>query len=129
MTCADFLYVNQDGTETKDSPNAAAFSFRRGLGLLCADMTQAELRRLARLGAEARLQELQREAEAIRAAFPGLRSRRVVPKNGDIPTEQTSAPKRRRRRMSAAGRKRIAEAAKRRWAKWRAKQSGTKGTS
>ena len=32
---------------------------------------------------------------------------------------QTSAPKRRRRKMSAAARKRISQATKRRWAEWR----------
>jgi hypothetical protein len=38
----------------------------------------------------------------------------------DTAAQPKAASGRRRRRMSAEGRKRIAEAAKRRWAKWRA---------
>ena len=94
-------------------------------------MTQAELLRLARLGAAARLQELQREAEAIYTTFPHLRSGRPVraqnPHTADVQTAVSGvrgavqgAVKRRRPKMSREARKRIAEAQRRRWAEWKA---------
>jgi hypothetical protein len=81
-------------------------------------MTKQELRRLARMGAEARLGELQREIEAIKRAFPDLRSR---------PSRQLSTTaiegggkrRRRRRKMSAATKKAVSVAQKKRWAEWR----------
>jgi hypothetical protein len=84
-------------------------------------MTEKELRRLARIGAEARLGELQREIEAIQSAFPDLRS-------GQLRQPSTSASgkgrkrRRRRRRMSAAAKKAVSVAQKKRWAEWRKKQ-------
>ncbi len=83
-------------------------------------MQRTELRRYARMGAQARLLELQREMAAIVTAFPGLRdgrkgARAVVASNGVEP--------RRRRRMSTAARKAIAAAQRKRWAAWR-KQRG-----
>lgn len=82
-------------------------------------MTQAELRELARVGAEARLAELQREIDAITRAFPDLRSGRhkvrAAPANG-------RRKRRRRRPMSAAQRKALSLAQKKRWAEWRKKK-------
>ena len=44
-------------------------------------MTRAELRRLARIGAEARLEALQREIASIHQAFPDLRRRSTAAVN------------------------------------------------
>jgi len=81
----------------------------------------SELQRFAAIGAAARIQELQQEIERIRTAFPQLRqggSVDVVQRN---PTP-TSTPKRRRRKMSAAAKKAIGLAQKKRWAEWRNKK-------
>jgi hypothetical protein len=70
-----------------------------------------DLRQLARYGAAMRLQEINREIAAIKAAFPTLRGGRSAP-----------APGKRRRRMSAAGRAAISRAAKKMWAARRRKK-------
>ena len=76
-------------------------------------MDRAELLRLARLGAEARLTQLREEEATILRAFPDLRGRRT-----QSTAQESTAPRRRRRRkMSAEARKRISEAQKARWAK------------
>lgn len=75
-----------------------------------ADLTRAELQRLARLGAKARLEELRLEEAAIRNAFPdlfGARARQRVAKS--------AAPKR-RRGMSAAARKAVSVRMTQYWA-------------
>ena len=78
-------------------------------------LSNKELMTYARLGAEARIAELRAELAALEAAFGSGRGR------GDAAAK---AP-RKRRKISAAARKRIGEAAKKRWAKWRAeKKSG-----
>jgi hypothetical protein len=74
---------------------------------------------LERLGAQARLTELQGEIAAIRRAFPGL---------GRGPGRQPaaeSAPRRRRRsRMSAANRRAVSIRMKKYWAERRKSKSG-----
>jgi hypothetical protein len=70
------------------------------------------LRSLARIGASIRLQEIDRESAAIRAAFPNLRGGPAA-----------AAERPRKRRMSAAGRAAIIAAAKKRWAEWRRKKA------
>jgi hypothetical protein len=83
-------------------------------------MTEIELRRLARIGAEARLGELRLEIQAIQSAFPDLRS-------GQSRQPSSSASgngrkrRRRRRKMSAAAKKAVSLAQKKRWAEWRKK--------
>jgi hypothetical protein len=92
-------------------------------------MTTAELRRLARLGAEDRLEALQREISTIYATFPELRRSRAATNpftEGARKAVQAPVTLRRRRKMSASARKRIAEAQKKRWAEWRKKKT-TKG--
>ncbi len=81
----------------------------------------------ARIGAAARLTEIQTEIDAIQNAFPELEGPVAERRNGR-PRAQTAAPephtetpapvaiKRKRRKMSAAARKAISEAQKRRWA-------------
>jgi hypothetical protein len=90
-------------------------------------MTPAELRRLARFGAEARLDALQREIAGIYATFPDLRRGRSAPNpftEGVRQAVQGAVTRRRRPKMSASARKRIAEAQRKRWAEWRKKNKG-----
>ena len=71
-------------------------------------VSTGELRNWARAGAKARIQELSAEIERIRAAFPsefGLRG--------------GQKKRRKKRKLSAAGRKAISDAAKARWARVR----------
>ena len=96
-------------------------------------MKRTDLRRWAMVGAKQRLMEIANEQKAIFAAFPELRGRgrSVEPSlvNGAEP--RTPKPIRRRRKMSAAARKRISEAQKARWARQKAANatSATKSTS
>ena len=88
-----------------------------------ADLTRQELQRLARLGAQSRLDELRREEAAIRRAFPDLFRGRRRPAgraaSSDAETGSVGGGRRRRRRrkpMSAAGRKAVSERMKKYWA-------------
>lgn len=87
-------------------------------------MERFDLREYAVKGAEQRLLEIAREARTIFQTFPELRKRgRGFDVEATGPalrasvdaTTATRGP----RKMSAAGRKRISDAAKRRWAQWR----------
>jgi len=82
------------------------------------------------MGAEARLLQISEEAAAIYRAFPELRrGGRGGARGRGRPAAQASAggddasagggTPRRRRRLSAAARKRISDAQKKRWAKHR----------
>jgi hypothetical protein len=88
-------------------------------------MKRAELRHLARIGAEARLEALQREISAIYSMFPDLRARRSAPNPASEGVRQAlqGAVTRRRPQLSAAARRRISEAQKARWAKHRAERA------
>jgi len=79
-----------------------------------ADLSRSELQRLARLGAKSRLEELRQEEDAIRHAFPDLFGGRGRGKAVD----RTPVKRRRRRRgkLSAAGRAAISAAQRKRWA-------------
>jgi hypothetical protein len=99
-------------------------------------MTQAELRRLARIAAEARLEVLQREIASIHQAFPDLWQRRSTAASNPYTTGVRSAVAgvrgavegavtRRRPRLSLEARKRIADAQRKRWAELKAKQAST----
>ena len=85
-------------------------------------MEKIDLRRYAVKGAEQRLLEIAEEAARIFAAFPELRARGrgfdAVGRSGasEVPTA-SARPTRRKRKMSAAARKRISQAQKKRWAK------------
>jgi hypothetical protein len=68
----------------------------------------SQLQEFARIGAAARIKELQAEIASIRRDFPALTA--------------PGAPKKRRRKMSAAARKKISEAQKKRWAAQKAKE-------
>jgi hypothetical protein len=82
-------------------------------------MNRQELHRLARLGAQARMQELQREMAAIVRQFPDLERAH----GGVRPRKRTNG--RAKRRISAAARKAISKAQKLRWAAWRKEQTRT----
>lgn len=89
-----------------------------------ADLTREELRRLARLGAKSRLDEIRREEAAIRSAFPDLFGRRgrrgptqaAAGEAGSSDGAAAAGRRRRRRPMSAAARKEVSERMKRYWA-------------
>jgi hypothetical protein len=80
-----------------------------------ANLNQDQLRRLARLGAGARLEELRQEEAAIRAEFPELfgRGRRRA-----AVADNAAGGRRRRRRkaMSPAARKAVSERMRKYWA-------------
>jgi len=69
----------------------------------------------ARAGAEARIQQLRAELAALEGAFGAGRGRGRAGRGAAGGPATT-------RKLSAAGRKRIAAAAKKRWAKWRAEK-------
>jgi len=83
-----------------------------------ADLSRDELRRLARLGAKSRLEELRREEAAIRRAFPELfRGGGRGAAADDAPARAGGRRRRRRRsRMSPAARKAVSERMKKYWA-------------
>ena len=89
-----------------------------------ASLNQDQLRRLARLGAVARLEQLRQEEAAIRAEFPELFGRGRRADNGK-PADSTPARGRRRSAMSAANRKAVSERMRKYWAE-RRKAKATK---
>ena len=80
-----------------------------------ANLNQEQLRRLARLGAVARLEQLREEEAAIRAEFPELFGGRRA--NGRA--KEATPRKRRRAAMSAAQRKEVSERMRKYWAERR----------
>ena len=85
-------------------------------------MAKSDLREWAVKGAEQRLVELAEEARAIFAAFPELRGRGrgfEVSRGRRRNRPRLHPSKRRRKTMSAAARRKIALAQKKRWAEWR----------
>lgn len=90
------------------------------------DLNQDVLQRLAKLGALARLEQLDTERKAILAAFPDLggqaaaRGRGRTAARAQAGAQPAAAPKRRRRRkMTAAQRKEVADRMKKYWAERR----------
>ncbi len=73
-------------------------------------MERSELLRLAQLGAQARLNVLQNEIQQIYRQFPGLKTGRGVQLSAG------AAPRKGRRKMSAAERKAVSERMTRYWA-------------
>lgn len=80
-----------------------------------ANLNQDQLRRLARLGAVARLEQLKEEEAAIRAEFPELFGGR----RGNGQAKHAGARKRRRKAMTAAQRKEVSERMRKYWAERR----------
>lgn len=93
-------------------------------------MAKVALREWALKGAELRLVELAEEARAIFAAFPELREpgRGFDVNRGAVLTKQVISRKRRRKAMSAAARKKVSLAQKKRWAEWRKKKGNATDT-
>lgn len=92
-----------------------------------ANLNSEQLRRLARLGAMARLEQLQQEASAIRAEFPelfGRGGRRSGARRGRRRGNPQAAGGRRRRGMSAAARKAVSARMKKYWAARRKAKAG-----
>ena len=81
-----------------------------------ANLNTEQLRRLARLGAIARLEQLKQEESAIRAEFPELfgRGRRSA-----VAEPTKSAGRRRRKKMSPAARKAVSVRMRKYWAERR----------
>jgi hypothetical protein len=88
-----------------------------------ANLNQDQLRRLARLGAIARLEQLRQEEAAIRGEFPELfgRGRQAQPRDGQV----TPSRRRRRRAMSAAARRAVSVRMRKYWAARRKAKGGT----
>jgi hypothetical protein len=88
-----------------------------------ASLNQEQLRRLARLGAMARLEQLRQEESAIRSEFPDLfgRGRQASAEDGQV----SRGRRRRRRTMSAAARKAVSLRMRKYWAE-RRKAKGSK---
>jgi len=81
-----------------------------------ANLSTEQLRRLARLGAIARLEQLKQEEADIRAEFPELfgRGRRAV-----VAAVAKPGRRRGRRKMSSAARKAVSERMRKNWAERR----------
>ena len=86
-----------------------------------ADLSREELRRLASLGARARLAELRSEEAAIRGEFPELAAKKP---SAPEPAAEASAAtpvrrRRRRKKMSAEAREAVSVRMKKYWAEQR----------
>jgi hypothetical protein len=93
----------------------------------------SQLHEFARIGAAARIKELQAEIASIRRDFPALAApggestapspfRRRPGRPAASLEAKVPSPRRRRRKMSAEARKKISEAQKKRWAAQKAKK-------
>lgn len=83
-----------------------------------AHLNQEQLRRLARLGAVARLEQLRQEESAIRTEFPELFGR------GRKDAGAAAGPARQRPKMSATARKAVSERMRKYWAERKKAKSG-----
>ena len=81
-----------------------------------ANLNTEQLRRLARLGAIARLEQLKQEEAAIRAEFPELFGRG---RRGAVAESAKTVRRRRRKKMSSAARKAVSERMRKYWAERR----------
>ena len=89
-----------------------------------ANLSAEQLRRLARLGAMARLDQIRQEEAAIRAEFPELFGRGRRLQTGDGQLTATGRRRRRRRPMSAAARKAVSVRMRKYWAERRKAKGG-----
>jgi hypothetical protein len=82
-------------------------------------LTAADLHRLARLGAAAKLAQLEREIAALKRAFPGVKPQAAPPAPPPGAPQPgpaaPPAPRGRRSPMSAAERRAVSERMKRYW--------------
>jgi hypothetical protein len=84
-----------------------------------ANLNQEQLRRLARLGAVARLEQLRAEEAAIRSEFPELFGRGRRENGAASAVAGAAEPRRRRAKMSAQARKAVSERMRKYWAERR----------
>ena len=89
-----------------------------------ANLNQEQLRRLARLGAVARLEQLRQEEVAIRAEFPELFGRGRRDGAAAAAPAAPARARRQRRKMSAEGRKAVSERMRKYWAERRKSKTG-----
>ena len=92
-----------------------------------ANLNRDQLRRLARLGAIARLEQLRLEEAAIRGEFPELFGRGRRESSAAAASAPAAGKGRRRRRrssMSAAARKAVSERMRKYWAERRKAKAG-----
>jgi hypothetical protein len=93
-------------------------------------LAKLDLKEYARLGAQARVDQLHAELADIYRAFPGLRARRgrgAAARSATVAGD-TAAPRRRKRTMTAAQKREVSQRMKRYWAARRKeKQDGRKG--
>lgn len=94
-----------------------------------ANLNAEQLRRLTRLGAMSRLEQIRAEEAAIRAEFPELFGRGTRREAGPADAAAPAAPKARRRRrrpaMTPAQRKAVSERMRKYWSE-RRKAKGSK---
>jgi hypothetical protein len=90
-----------------------------------ANLNTDQLRRLARLGAMARLEQLKQEEAAIRDEFPELFGRGRAGGRGNGAADAAGRGTRRKNRMSAAARKAVSVRMRKYWAE-RRKAKGAK---
>lgn len=86
-----------------------------------ANLNQEQMRRLARLGAMARLEQLRQEEAAIRGEFPELFGRG---RQAQAPDGAVAGRRRRRRAMSAAARRAVSIRMRKYWAARRKAKGG-----
>ncbi len=79
---------------------------------MAVSLNRRDLHRLARVGAQARLEELERERALILKAFPGLQAGHA----GRLPDSRAASRAGRRRGMSAAQRKAVSLRMRKYWA-------------
>jgi hypothetical protein len=84
-----------------------------------ANLNQEQLRRLARLGAVARLEQIRAEEAAIRGEFPELFGRGRREPGASTPVKAGAGGRRRRRKMSPQARKAVSERMRKYWAERR----------
>jgi hypothetical protein len=86
---------------------------------MASELSKAELTRLARLGAQARLEQLEAERRSILRAFPELSPTAARPGAAGAAKAAEAPPKkkaRKRRKMTAAEKKAVSERMKKFWA-------------
>lgn len=89
------------------------------------NLNKEQLRRLARLGAIARLGQLREEEAAIRTEFPELFGRGRRENSASAASAPPAGKRRRRRRsMSAGARKAVSERMRKFWAERRKAKAG-----
>jgi DNA polymerase/3'-5' exonuclease PolX len=81
-----------------------------------AKLNPEQIRRLARLGAVTRLEQLRQEESAIRAEFPELFGRGRRQDTGSTRPEKSAGRRRRRVKMTAAQKKAVSERMRKYWA-------------